>query len=710
MRGGDRAAARCAGAPRVRAPRRSALRAVATLTGVAVLAVWGISSQAARLPRVAAPQAPVRSAGAPAAAAPPGKPEAGPATPATPPGASAEAPTATAASGPAPAAPPWGLLPPDAAADAAAVTGPSVSLFYGAALPAESWYEADQQAFTAGVADRVFDLRTVYNQWLALADARDATYRAAGQTGADGVIVYGTAASAVLHVLDLALQAREQELLVLLGAEPPMPHLYPPFAALGYHAGGTYIQDGRVPDAMTPADVDAVVAGLPLPAALFRGVGVYLLPYGLPQEYGLTTVYGPDIRIWLGAGADIDLRHVLLHELAHALQFRFGGYDRQESGQPLSTFWQRYLRIRGLTWYQPGQGSWAQQTPECFAEDFAQAFAATDDPLGYQAACGAPSAAQRRLLLAFWLGLPKWPQPSPFQQAGWVRWLAPWVDADFGDFSGVYFTGQDSLVVRLALSADARGGPFTLESSASGSPLAALRPGAQWSGTVRLPANGSAELDADTPQLVLSSLRVYRNPAFVPIPRLSGVFRDTLDSWARAAIAVAVREGIVGGYPDGTFRPQAPVLRGEFARMLATAAQQPLPGPAVGPGPASFADVPPTAWEAPYVSAVGGELPGVGARFGPQRPLTWEEAVAWTARAFGWPTLPAQQVSAILAQYPHRAALAPADAPGFAVALAQGLVVAGPASPGPDTNIDRAQAAVLLLRAAALSAPTAGPS
>ncbi|SDD07113.1 S-layer homology domain-containing protein [Paenibacillus sp. UNCCL117] len=52
---------------------------------------------------------------------------------------------------------------------------------------------------------------------------------------------------------------------------------------------------------------------------------------------------------------------------------------------------------------------------------------------------------------------------------------------------------------------------------------------------------------------------------------LSGenAFRDVLPGdWYSSAVSTAVQAGIAGGYPDGTFRPDAPVTREELAAML----------------------------------------------------------------------------------------------------------------------------------------------
>ena len=48
-----------------------------------------------------------------------------------------------------------------------------------------------------------------------------------------------------------------------------------------------------------------------------------------------------------------------------------------------------------------------------------------------------------------------------------------------------------------------------------------------------------------------------------------GPFRDVPGNhWAAGAIAWAKQKGLLGGYPDGTFRPEAPVTRAELAAVL----------------------------------------------------------------------------------------------------------------------------------------------
>lgn len=61
-------------------------------------------------------------------------------------------------------------------------------------------------------------------------------------------------------------------------------------------------------------------------------------------------------------------------------------------------------------------------------------------------------------------------------------------------------------------------------------------------------------------------------------------FTDTPSSWYNKAINAAVARGIMKGYPDGRFRPNAPITRAEFTQMIYTFDNKPY-------GVAPFADV-----------------------------------------------------------------------------------------------------------------------
>jgi methionine-rich copper-binding protein CopC len=64
-----------------------------------------------------------------------------------------------------------------------------------------------------------------------------------------------------------------------------------------------------------------------------------------------------------------------------------------------------------------------------------------------------------------------------------------------------------------------------------------------------------------------------------------------IGSWAKQAISLAVQEGIVNGYADGSFRPNAPITRSEMSLMIAKALKLPLDANAQT-GFADNADIP----------------------------------------------------------------------------------------------------------------------
>ncbi|GBG05580.1 hypothetical protein PAT3040_00062, partial [Paenibacillus agaridevorans] len=61
-------------------------------------------------------------------------------------------------------------------------------------------------------------------------------------------------------------------------------------------------------------------------------------------------------------------------------------------------------------------------------------------------------------------------------------------------------------------------------------------------------------------------------------PVQSPEFSDVPGHWAANAIHEAVKRGFVKGYPDGTFKPNHTVTRGEFAVMLMNALKQQVEG------------------------------------------------------------------------------------------------------------------------------------
>ncbi|MDD4628160.1 MAG: S-layer homology domain-containing protein [Candidatus Peribacteraceae bacterium] len=116
----------------------------------------------------------------------------------------------------------------------------------------------------------------------------------------------------------------------------------------------------------------------------------------------------------------------------------------------------------------------------------------------------------------------------------------------------------------------------------------------------------------------------------------------------RTAVAVSAltEEGILQGYPDGTFRPQTLVNRAEFLKIAMKLAPEALPAVDTG----CFPDIDPAAWYAPFVCAAkrdgivsGDELAGIDSslwRFHPERTVNYVEAVKMLTGVLGIPLVP----------------------------------------------------------------------
>lgn len=101
--------------------------------------------------------------------------------------------------------------------------------------------------------------------------------------------------------------------------------------------------------------------------------------------------------------------------------------------------------------------------------------------------------------------------------------------------------------------------------------------------------------------------------------------------WAYGHVQLLAELGAVSGFADGSSRPDAPVTRAEFVKMLAVALDI-----APGDGATAFTDVPPGAWFAPYVSAcvAAGLVQGTSATtFSPNAYVTREEVAVLIDRA-----------------------------------------------------------------------------
>ncbi|MFC3801516.1 amidase family protein [Cohnella sp. GCM10012308] len=107
-------------------------------------------------------------------------------------------------------------------------------------------------------------------------------------------------------------------------------------------------------------------------------------------------------------------------------------------------------------------------------------------------------------------------------------------------------------------------------------------------------------------------------------------FTDVTTHWAKASIDVLIAKGLLTGYADGTFRPNAGLTRAEAIKVIA--AYMGLEGKE-----SSFADVSATHWANKFIGATAeaGLMTGYGdGTFRPDEKMSRSELAALIARAF----------------------------------------------------------------------------
>jgi hypothetical protein len=130
----------------------------------------------------------------------------------------------------------------------------------------------------------------------------------------------------------------------------------------------------------------------------------------------------------------------------------------------------------------------------------------------------------------------------------------------------------------------------------------------------------------------------YVHPRFADVP---------FEQWACVEIDACAETGIVAGYPDGTYKPTAPVTRDQMAvyisRALAGGDAEVPSGPAV----ADFPDVPIDYWAYRYIEYCYAQriVAGYSDGYRPQEPVTRDQMAVYVARSIVSPTGDAGLVS-----------------------------------------------------------------
>jgi len=149
-----------------------------------------------------------------------------------------------------------------------------------------------------------------------------------------------------------------------------------------------------------------------------------------------------------------------------------------------------------------------------------------------------------------------------------------------------------------------------------------------------------------------------------PPAHAAPAFADLASHWAAADVLFLAGQGIVQGFPDGTYRPEQPTSRGEFLALLA---RQVGIAP-LSEGPTPVAAVPTDHWAVPVLRAMA--VAGV-VRSSEGDPLDLDGAVTrremarWIVRAKGWDATPVDTWLTDVPGNPEAAALAGAIAHGI---------------------------------------------
>ncbi|NES94788.1 MAG: DUF1565 domain-containing protein [Desertifilum sp. SIO1I2] len=102
----------------------------------------------------------------------------------------------------------------------------------------------------------------------------------------------------------------------------------------------------------------------------------------------------------------------------------------------------------------------------------------------------------------------------------------------------------------------------------------------------------------------IDSRKIQGQVDFTATTVARGQLRDIQGHWAETYIRALVAQDVIAGFPDGTFRPNEPVTRAQFATIVSKALS-----PAAKRGGTSFRDVPTNHWASAAIqSAYRGEF------------------------------------------------------------------------------------------------------
>jgi S-layer homology domain. len=187
----------------------------------------------------------------------------------------------------------------------------------------------------------------------------------------------------------------------------------------------------------------------------------------------------------------------------------------------------------------------------------------------------------------------------------------------------------------------------------------------------------------------------------------SGASSDTRGHWAEQYIGLLQKRGTIGGFPDGSFKPNDYITRAQFAAIATRALNLPPAG-----RPANFRDVPAKYWGANAISQVSdaGLVTGFpDGSFRPEDKITRAQALVILAKALQNPNAD----TAGLSRYKDGGSVPTWALPSVAKAANANIIVSYPDSESikPNELATRADVAALTYQTmSSLGEKTAGNS
>ena len=176
------------------------------------------------------------------------------------------------------------------------------------------------------------------------------------------------------------------------------------------------------------------------------------------------------------------------------------------------------------------------------------------------------------------------------------------------------------------------------------------------------------------------------------IEKILPPLRDTVGSWSMDSVLRLSDLGIIGGYPDGLFKPNKNVSKEEFLKMLLAA--KPFESTTL-PDSSPFSDVSTLRWSYSIIakSVTSGILSVAdeGGKFNPASAITREQMAVYTAKALKLPVTVTKPFSDASSITYHPDLISAAASSGIIGGYSDG-------SFKPKGNLTRAEAAVVITR------------